>query len=208
MENPPREARFLIVTLRSMVQRLTSYGSSPTEYLTQTCRLASGCCLLLAGSIADLVGNRIINLIGTVGLGVFFLACGLARTGIQLIIFRTLQGVAVAMCFPTSVSILTEAFPSGKRRNIGFSCLGLGQPFGASVGLVLAGVFENTPTGWRLGFYICGGAALILACVNYLYLPRDRPRQPLSRTRLVRELDWIGVALSSTGFGLLSYVFA
>ncbi|KAF7618765.1 hypothetical protein AFLA_000413 [Aspergillus flavus NRRL3357] len=94
--------------------------------------LANGCCLLLAGSLADFMGNRMINLIGCFLLGTFTLACGVAQNGIQLILFRTFQGIATSMCLPTAFSILTDSMPVGKRRNIGFACLGLGQPFGFS----------------------------------------------------------------------------
>jgi MFS family permease len=95
--------------------------------------LTSGSCLLLAGSIADVVGNRKVNLVGCFIVACFILACGLARTGIELIFFRAMQGIAVSLCFPTSVAILANALPSGKSRNIGFSCLGFVQPVGFSM---------------------------------------------------------------------------
>jgi MFS family permease len=171
-------------------------------------RLASGCTLLLAGSIADFVGNRLINLCGCFLLGSFILASGLAKTGIQLVIFRALQGIAVSMCFPTSFSILTNAFPNGRTRNIAFGCLGLSQPLGWSVGLFLGGVFESTPLGWRLGFYFCAGLTILLSGINCWTLPRDGAREPATLAKLAYGIDWIGVLLSSTCLGMLSYVFA
>ena len=44
--------------------------------------------------------------------------------------FRAMQGIAVALCLPTSVGILTHAVASGKKRNVGFAFMGLGQPLG------------------------------------------------------------------------------
>ena len=84
-------------------------------------RLTLGCLLILAGSIADVVGSRTVFLIGCFLQGIFVLACGLATTGIQLIIFRLLQGFAVSMCLPTAVSIITTAFPHGRLRNLGLA---------------------------------------------------------------------------------------
>lgn len=55
--------------------------------------------------------------------------------------FRTLQGVAISLCFPTSVAIVANIIPAGRRRNIAFSCLGFVQPIGFSLGLVLEGFF-------------------------------------------------------------------
>ncbi|KAJ6171794.1 major facilitator superfamily domain-containing protein [Penicillium chermesinum] len=170
--------------------------------------LANGCCLLLAGSLADFLGNRMINLLGCFFLSVFILACSVSQTGIQLILFRAFQGIATSMCLPTAFSILTDTMPAGKRRNIGFACLGLGQPFGFSVGLVLGGIFQSSVLGWRFGYYLCAGAMFILTLVNYFKLPKDSPREPFTFYRLRTEIDWVGIVLSSSSLGLISYVFA
>lgn len=142
-------------------------------------------------------------------MGVFILACSVAQTGIQLILFRTFQGVATSMCLPTAFSILTDTMPIGKRRNIGFACLGLGQPLGFSVGLVLGGIFQASATlGWRFGYYLCAGASFLLMAVNYFKLPKDKLREPVTIRRLQTEIDWIGILLSSACLGIISYVFS
>ncbi|KAJ5263921.1 major facilitator superfamily domain-containing protein [Penicillium angulare] len=170
--------------------------------------LANGCCLLLAGSLADFLGNKSINLVGCFLLSAFILACSLAQTGIELIVFRTFQGIATSMCLPTAFSILTDSMPTGKRRNLGFACLGLGQPFGFSIGLVLGGIFQDSALGWRFGYYLCAGATFILTIVNFFKLPKDKPREPFSFSRLRTEIDWVGIFLSSACLGIISYVFS
>ncbi|KAJ5204926.1 major facilitator superfamily domain-containing protein [Penicillium cinerascens] len=170
--------------------------------------LANGCCLLLAGSLADFCGNRLINLMGCVGLCAFILACSVAQTGIQMILFRAFQGIATSMCLPTAFSILTDTMPVGKRRNIGFACLGLGQPLGFSVGLVFGGLFQDSNLGWRFGYYLCAGVTAILTLMLYFKLPIDKPRETFTLRRLRDEIDWIGIVLSSASLGLISYVFA
>ncbi|KAF4763812.1 hypothetical protein N7455_010487 [Penicillium solitum] len=170
--------------------------------------LANGCCLLLAGSMADFMGNRMINLTGCFLLGAFILACGVAQTGIQMIMFRTFQGIATSMCLPTAFSILTDAMPTGKRRNVGFACLGLGQPLGFSMGLVLGGLFQGSSLGWRFGYYLCAGISMVLTVVNFFKLPKDAQREPISWRRLCSEIDWVGILLSSSCLGIISYVFA
>merc|ERR1712000_208503 len=67
--------------------------------------LTSGATLLLAGSIADVVGSRMVDLIGCIGAGVSALACGLSKSGVQLVAFRALAGVAMSMHLPCSVSL-------------------------------------------------------------------------------------------------------
>jgi len=102
----------------------------------------------------------------------FIIACGLARTGIELIMFRAMQGIAVSLCLPTSVAIVANAAPSGRKRNIGFSCLGFVQPIGFSLGMVLEGVILDT-VGWRFSYYLCGSLSLALFSVSLWALPRD-----------------------------------
>ncbi|KAI9693915.1 MAG: hypothetical protein M1822_003186 [Bathelium mastoideum] len=171
--------------------------------------LTAGSCLLMAGSIADVAGTKRVNLIGSFLLAASALACGLARNGGELIAFRGLQGVTNAIIVPPSISIISTNVESGRPRNIGFACLGLAAPIGFSLGLVLSGIFVDS-VGWRPAFYLAAAASLTLFVIGIWALPRDaRPRsaQPIWK-RLASEIDWVGIALVSTGLATLSYVLA
>lgn len=133
------------------------------------------------------------------------LASGLAKTGLQLIIFRAFQGIGVAMCFPTAVSILSAAFPNGRVRNIAFGCLGFGMPLGFAIGILLGGWFGTVTVGWRPGFYLCAAMTMILFAVNYLGLPHENRREGIRWGKLKADIDWMGVIISSTSMGVLSY---
>lgn len=167
-------------------------------------RLTSGSCLLIAGSVADIVGSRPVFLVGCFLLACFLLACGLARTGIQLIMFRAMQGTAVALCLPTSIGILTNAISSGRRRNIAFACMGLAQPLGFSLGLVLGGVFVDT-IGWRAGWYMCAGAVLLCLFVGVWSIPTASGTDKPSWRRLKSEIDWVGIIIGTACLALLAY---
>ena len=173
--------------------------------------LTSGSLLLLAGSFADVVGSRSVNLTGCFFIALFTLLSGWSRSGIELIMFRALQGVASALAFPSAISIISSSVESGRRRNIGFACLGLAMPLGFSFGLVLGGVFI-TGIGWRVGFYIGGGAGFLLFFVGIWSLPtsvKAESRIPGSMwKRLAAEIDWTGAGLASTCLALFSYVLA
>jgi MFS family permease len=140
-------------------------------------------------------------------MGCFIVGCGLAKSGIELIMFRALQGIAVSLCLPTSVSIIANAVPSGRKRNIAFSCLGFVQPIGFSLGLVLEGVILDT-VGWRFGYYMCGGLTLLLFLVSCWALPEDELANGASWARLRAEVDWVGAMMASTSLALFSYVLA
>ncbi|KLJ09756.1 hypothetical protein EMPG_14817 [Blastomyces silverae] len=170
--------------------------------------LTCGCTLLLSGSIGDLIGSRTVYLTGSLLLAAFTLACGLARTGIQLIMFRAISGIAISMCLPTAVSIITTSFPTGRGRNIAFGCLGAAQPVGFSIGISLGGVLVDT-IGWRYGFYIVTCATAPFFLLALWGIPKDpRKTAPVTRQRLVSEIDWVGNVLISASLGMFSYSFA
>ncbi|KAH6666413.1 integral membrane protein [Halenospora varia] len=171
--------------------------------------LASGCTFLLAGSTADIVGGRKIYLIGEFLLVITTIACGVSRTGIQLILFRASQGVAISLCLPSSVLLITKNIPNGVYRNTAFACLGAGQPLGFSVRLVLGGVFIDG-VGWRYGYYIGAILTFVIFIISIFGIPLDDDSQTMSIIfrRMGAEIDWIGCALISTSLGMFSYVFS
>lgn len=172
--------------------------------------LSAGCTLLAFGSVADVVGSKRMWLIGSGASCPLILACGLARTGNQFIIFRALLGLFVAMCLPTSMSLVTASFPPGRKRNIAFAATGMGQPLGYALGLILGGVLAST-IGWRWGFYITAILDAVLFVSSIFILPSDTDSKKLSKItwhNLAYNIDWIGVVILALAFGLLSYVLA
>jgi MFS family permease len=172
--------------------------------------LTSGAMLLIAGSVADQIGARIVEVTGVTLLGVLTLACGFAQTGVQLVVFRAFQGVAVAMHLPASVALVAAAVEQGKGRNLSFGCLGLSQPLGFSFGLVISGVMIER-VGWRSGFYLSGAATLLATVAGVWALPKPPPAASVQGSvlhRLRTGVDWVGGFIASTGLALLAYVLA
>lgn len=132
----------------------------------------------------------------------------MASDGNQFIVFRAFQGVAISLCLPTSISILSTNFVPGRQRNIGFGCIGLSQPVGFAVGMILGGVFVDTIPGWRASFYLTAGMNALFFGLSVWLLPADQPRQMFQWARFGREIDWIGAGLASSALGVFSYVFA
>ncbi|EHK99499.1 putative multidrug resistance protein mdtD [Glarea lozoyensis 74030] len=85
----------------------------PPSHLHSVYGLTSGAALLMAGSIADLVGARNVELVGILLLSTFVLAQSFSSTGIQFIVFRALQGVALAMHIPASIDWVGGGLASG-----------------------------------------------------------------------------------------------
>ncbi len=146
-------------------------------------------------------------LLGCLLQSAFTLACGLSKSGFELLFFRALAGVAIAFCLPSAVSLITSYFPHGQRRNFAFAMMGAGQPIGFSIGLVVGGILADGP-GWRVGFYIAAAINTVFLGLAIFGLPKPAEPTRLSLSRLRTEIDWPGALILSTALALLSYVFA
>lgn len=196
----------LLTTALPAIARDVGLGDNLLLWPASAYALAAGCTLLIFGSVADLVGSKPIWLIGASLYIVFTIACGVAKTGIQLILFRTMLGVAISMCLPSAVSITTNSFSRGKRRNACFACMGMGQPIGYSVGLLFGGLFTDT-IGWRWGYHLSAIINAMIVAGAIWGLPAME-RKSIAWNRLVSGIDWVGAVTLSASLGLLSYVLA
>ncbi|KAF8866345.1 major facilitator superfamily protein [Acephala macrosclerotiorum] len=200
----------LIVSLPTMARDIGLSGNL-LLWPASVNALACGCTLLLSGSISDVVGGRRVYLIGCFSLVATTIACGVCRTGIELILFRALQGIALSLCLPSSVSLITKDIPTGTYRNVAFACLGAGQPLGFSLGLVLGGIFVGS-IGWRWGYYTGAILTFLIWIISIFGIPKDEETEYQSFStqlhRIKTEIDWIGCTLLSTSLGMFSYVFS
>ncbi|KAK4195507.1 major facilitator superfamily domain-containing protein [Triangularia verruculosa] len=194
----------IVIALPAMHSEL-GLQESLLVWPTSSYYLTAGSCLLLAGSIADVVGVKKVNLVGSFLGSIFALACGLAQTEGQIIAFRALQGITNAIIAPSAISIISSSVAEGRPRNMGFACLGFSQPLGFSLGLVLTGVMTDT-VGWRPAFFLVAACSIVLFTMGIWSLPPDV--HPLVLRRLGREIDWVGVGLASMGLAMFSYVLA
>ncbi|PWY90095.1 puromycin resistance protein pur8 [Aspergillus heteromorphus CBS 117.55] len=170
--------------------------------------LAAGCLLLIFGAVADIIGAKLLWVTGSFLYVVLTLAIGLSRTGLQMILFRTFLGIAISMCLPTAVGLITHTFPRGPWRNTAFAMNGMGQPLGYALGLVLGGIFTDT-VGWRWAYYMMAIINFGLSMASIWSLPSIPTVSSKSRKRrLIEEVDWLGAVLISVGLGLLMYVLA
>ncbi|SCO92827.1 uncharacterized protein FRV6_16955 [Fusarium oxysporum] len=112
------------------------------------------------------------------------------------------------MHFSSSVALVADTQPRGQSRNMSFACLGLSQLLGFTFGLVIGGVLVDT-VGWRSGWYLYGGATLLLSAVGLWALPKSEPlgfRNTFGD--LISRVDWIGALLASASMASLSYFLA
>lgn len=198
----------IVVALPAM-QTTLGLGDDLLVWPSSSYSLTAGSCLLLAGAITDVLGNRRVNLLGSFCSALLAMACGLARSGSEIIAFRAVQGVAYAIITPSCISIISNNIEEGRPRNMGFAFMGFSQPLGFGFGLVMGGVFADT-VGWRPAFYLAAAASAALFLIAIWALPQDNRARHGKDVwkRLYQDIDWVGVSLASTGLASLSYVLA
>lgn len=154
--------------------------------------------MLLGGRAGDLFGRKRIFL---AGLGLFTLASlggGLAQEPWQLLVARTVQGMGAAVLAPSTLTILTTAFPEGpaRTRAIGtWTAVGAGG--GAAGGLVGGVLTDILSWRWVLLINVPVGALVLLAAALWISESRDRGAR--------RRLDAPGALLITVGLGTLAY---
>ena len=109
-------------------------------------------------------------------------ASGAAKGFVSLAIPRMLIGVGESTLSPAAISMLADKFPSARRGFAsGFYYMGVSIGFGAS--LLIAG-YLGPALGWRLCFYLLGGAGIVLSII-VLFIA-DVPRRS-SKSKSIAE---------------------
>lgn len=104
------------------------------------------------GRLADMFGRVRLYTLGFIIFTVGSAMCSLSQTGIELVVFRMIQGVGAAFLISNSAAIIVDAFPVNERGK----ALGINrtsQLAGAAGGLVLGG-FLTTAVGWQSIFWV------------------------------------------------------
>lgn len=197
----------IVVGLPRMTQDL-NLPQSLAFWPSSVFGLATASTLLLAGSVADILGPRSVDLLGCIANGALMLACAFIKKGEELVVLRALQGVSLALHLSSSVSLVTKILPRGRGRNFAFACLGLSQPLGFSFGIVIGGILVDT-IGWRSAWYLYGGITLLLSAIGFWSLPKSAPlgTQDIVHS-LKTKVDWVVALLASAFMALISYFLA
>jgi MFS family permease len=161
-------------------------------------------CMLMAGRLGDMLGYMQVFAWGLVVYSVMTLACGLAQSMVQLIVWRGLQGIGGALVFGNSLAIVTNVFPASQRgRAVG--ALAMVSALGAMLGTVLGSAVA--PLGlWRWGFFLVVPVAVAAAGMALALIHRH-PSSQVETVSPERRFDIAGgilllVALSALALAL------
>jgi EmrB/QacA subfamily drug resistance transporter len=178
----------------------TDLGFAPQDlqWVVSGYALTFGGFLLLGGRAGDLLGRRMIFMIGLAAFAAFSLLAGLATTPAMLIGARLLQGAAGAILSPSVFSITSVLFKEGAERNKALGILGAIAGSGAAIG-VLAGGILTQYLGWEWIFFVNVPIGLVALALVPRYVSESRA------DGLTRHFDTAG-AVTVTG-SLMALVY-
>ena len=182
-------------------QKSLAFSNGDRQWIVTAYSLAFGSLLLLFGRISDLVGRRVMFLVGLVLFAAASALGGASQNFDMLVTARALQGVAGAMLAPAALSLLSTTFTEAKERATAFAVFGAIAGSGAAIGLLLGGVLTEY-LNWRWTLFV-NVAISVLAIAGAAALI---PRQQKSESR--PRLDIPGTVLVSAGLFGIVYGFS
>ncbi len=147
----------------------------------------------VTGWLSDRIGLRELFIVSVAGFIVTSMACGLATSLGQMVVFRTLQGVCGAALVPLSQTVLLN-INSRADHGKAMAIWGAGIMVGPIIGPTLGGWLTET-FNWRYVFYVNVPVGLLALAGLMLFLPES--------TRRRRGLDVFGFAMLSLAIGAL-----
>lgn len=151
--------------------------------------LATAASILIFGRLGDMFGRKPLMLVSVLIIALGSIACGLAQSMTQLIIFRSLQGIGGGMMIATAFAAPADLFPDAKQRVRWMALVSAAFAMASGIGPVLGGAVTQA-LGWRAAFFISPIAAAVTLFLLARYFPRIRPLHDESR-----KIDWLGAVL-------------
>ncbi len=184
----------VVITGLPRIRETLGFSHIGLSWVQNAYLLCFGGFLLLAARAGDILGRKRMF---TTGLAIFTiasLAVSLAQTQGWLIASRALQGVGAAILAPSVLALISANFAEGDDRTRALAQYSMVAGAGASLGLVLGGVFADLIS-WRMGFLmnVPLGIALWIAA-----------QRKLTETEChAGALDTVSAVTSTLGMGSL-----
>jgi EmrB/QacA subfamily drug resistance transporter len=182
------------VALPSLVREL---GASTTslQWVVDAYTLVFAALILAAGSVSDRLGRKGVLLAGLAIFGTGSLLGSLCHTSGQLIAARAFMGIGAAAMFPATLSLLANVFTGRAERAKAIGLWGATTGVGVATGPIVGG--------WLLGRFWWGSVFVLMVPIAAAVAALVAWAVPTSRDPATPPIDWPGLALSSTGMGVL-----
>jgi len=129
--------------------------------------------VVTGGRLGDIHGTRNVFLAGVLGFTATSLWCGLAQSGVALIIARLAQGATAALMVPQVLATLHLLF-TDEQRSRAFAIYGIVLGLAGAAGFLLGGLLvtlDLAGTGWRAVFFVNVPFGLLIAATAWRTMP-------------------------------------
>lgn len=184
------------VALPSIAEEFAT-GISELQWIVDSYALTFACLLLLAGSLCDQLGSKIVLQLGVISFALASLGCALAANIPLLIIFRLLQGVAAAMIVPASLSLVNGLYDDKKDQAKAIAIWAAMGGVAAAIGPLL-GATLTSALSWRAIFFVNLPIGIIATLLIVKTISEQRHTEK-------RRFDLAGQILSTVSVAALAY---
>jgi EmrB/QacA subfamily drug resistance transporter len=190
---------FIVIVALPSIARDIAATPGQLQLVVAGYGIANAAGLIAGGKLGDLFGRRRLFLIGMALFGVTSIACGLATSGLALVVLRFAQGASGALLHPQVLALLGLNFP-GARRARAFAAYAMAMGLAGVMGQLLGGALIEAnlaDTGWRSCFFINAPIALAACLLGAQLLERDAP------AGATRQIDVWGMVLAAAALTCL-----
>ena len=184
------------VALPSMAQDL-GVGLSELEWIVTGYALTFASLMLTGGKLADLLGRRLIFVVGLVIFTASSLACGLAESGEFLIGARIVQGAGAALMNPATLSIIAATFPP-RQRGMAIGIWAGVSALALAIGPLVGGLLTDH-LDWSWIFFVNVPVGIVAIVASFVLIPESKDESAEQR------LDLPGLLTSGIGLFALTY---
>jgi EmrB/QacA subfamily drug resistance transporter len=186
----------IVITGLPRIQASLGFSAAQLSWVTNAYTLTFGGLLLLGARAGDILGRRRMFIVGLSLFTLASMAIGVAPSATWLLTARAIQGAGAAVLAPSTLALLSTHFAEGPERTRALSMYAAAAGVGATLGLVLGGLFADLVS-WRAGFFINLpiGLLLIVAAKRHIV---ETPMHP-------GRFDMGGAVCSTMGMTALVY---
>lgn len=129
--------------------------------------------VVTGGRLGDIHGTKNVFLAGVLGFSLTSLWCGLAQSGVELIVARLAQGATAALMVPQVLATL-HLLSTDDSRSRAFAIYGIVLGLAGAAGFLLGGLLvtiDLAGIGWRAVFVVNVPCGLVIAAVAWRIMP-------------------------------------
>ena len=146
------------------------------------------------GWLSARFGQKQVYLVSIIGFTVASMACGIATSLTQMVIYRLVQGMFGAALVPLSQATMMNIYPADKR-GAAMALWGMGVMVGPILGPTLGG-YLTALYDWRYVFFVNVPFGIASTVGLWMCLPGEKAQSGL-------RFDWFGFTMLALGIGAL-----